>query len=473
MISTGFINAQNFIGESVQSLATERNNARLIVEDDNGDLHVAYYDNGIYYSFSDDNGMSWTFPVLVDEIGRNPSIAIDNNNVIHLVYKYGGINAYDIVHRTYNEGIWSEFDYVYHDVNFVSPVSRPVIAVDSDNNLHCVLQRSGYSSTPNSEIWYNKFTPGTGWETPVNVSNSYGASEYPTLTVDNNNNVYVFWKDSGENISSAKKVLYRKYTVGDGWDAGYTNISNTTGNGSYATMDPGVVTDIEGNIHLVWKDSQTGNREIFYKKCTGGVWDTEYTNISNTATASSHPTISTDSQGNLHVFWAEKIGGIYYEIVYKKYDKELETWSETTNISNTASVESEYPNTPKTINNSLSVVWTEGDNSPFSVMYYGEQLPVSIDEFNNKNYSCNIFPNPTSGIFTVDMLSAVKKGENLPAGQGGNLLIEITNNSGQIIRQYSIINNHFKIDLSQYSKGIYFVKIQTNNTIKTHKIVIQ
>jgi len=395
-LSTGFVSAQNIIGESTQSTATERNNARLIVEDNNGNLHVAYYDNGIYYSFSDDAGTNWSLPILVDDIGRNPSLAVDNYNNLHLVYKYGGINAYDIVHRVYNEGIWSESDYVYHDANFISPVSRPVLAIDADNNLHCVWQRAGYGSTPNSEIWYNKFTTETAWETPVNISDSYGASEYPTLTIDNNNNIYAFWKDSGEDIGNDKMVLYRKFTVGIGWDADYTNISNTSGNGSYATMDPCAVTDIDGNIHLVWKDSQTGNREILYKKCTGGVWDIDYTNISNTAQASAHPSISTDNQGNLHVFWAEKIGGIYYEIAYSKYDVELETWSELENISNTASVESEHPNTPNHIGNSLSVIWTEGDASPFSVMYYGELFPLTNapKRMPNAIYHFNNYPKP-------------------------------------------------------------------------------
>lgn len=466
-LCSGFADAQNIIGESTQSTATERNNARLIVEDNNGDLHVVYYDNGIYHSFSEDAGANWTLPEIVDAMGRNPSIAIDSDNTVHLVYKYGGTNAYDIVHRTLINGTWSEFDYVYHDANLTAPVSRPVIAVDSENDLHCVWQRSGYSSVPNSEIWYNEYTQGTGWETPVNISDSYGASEYPTLTIDGSNNVYAFWKDSGEDIGNDKMVLCRKYTVDSGWDADYTNISNTTGNGSYATMDPCSVTDIDGNIHLVWKDSETGNREIFYKKCTDGIWDVDYTNISNSSEASAHPSISTDDEGNLHVFWAEKIGGVYYEIVYIKYDKILETWSGITNISNTGNVESEHPNSPARSSSFLSVIWTEGDASPFSVMYYGELLPVSIDEPDNKKYSINIFPNPTNGIFTVE-------GEDI-------LIVEVLTIEGQVIKQIStndaqsiIINNKSTIiNLSGQPKGVYLVKIQTGELIVVEKIVLK
>ena len=236
------------IAESSQSTATERNNARLIVEDQDGILHVVYYNNGIYYSQSNDNGQSWTYPpILITEIGRNPSIALDSNNLLHLVYKKGGIDAYDIVHRTYN-GNWSNEDIVHHDAS--TTVSRPVIAIDNENNLHCVWQRHGFSSTPNSEIWYKKYSSGSGWTGLTNISNSYGASEYPTLTIDSENNIYTFWKDSGENISNDKMVLFRKYTAGIGWDSNYTNVSNTTGNGSYATMDPCAIADSENNIHL-------------------------------------------------------------------------------------------------------------------------------------------------------------------------------------------------------------------------------
>ena len=450
-------NAQTTISESTQSSATERNNARLIVEDNSGNLHVVYYNNGIYYSFSNDAGISWSLPFLIDETGRNPSIAVDNNNILHLIYKLGGTNAYDIVHRTYTETAWSEFDYVYHDENFIAPVSRPVLAIDSENNLHCVFQKAGYSSTPNSEIWYNKYTEATGWGTSENISNSYGASEYPTLTIDNNNNIFVFWKDSGEDIENDKMVLFRKYSDGIGWDVDYTNISNTTGNGSYATMDPCAVTDIDGNIHLVWKDSEPGNREILYKKCTNGTWDVNYTNISNTSEASAHPSISIDAQGNLYVFWAEKTGDIYYEIAYKKYDAELENWSDLTNISNTETVESEYPNTPIFMHNSISAIWTEGDETPFSVKYFGQLLPVKIEE-KNKIDNVNLFPNPTSGIFTV-------KGENIQS-------IKITNLNGQLIRYYPINCNFYEVNIRNEAKSIYFVKIKTSNTNYSKKIVL-
>ncbi len=66
-----------------------------------------------------------------------------------------------------------------------------------------------------------------------------------------------------------------------------------------------------------------------------------------------------------------------------------------------------------------------------------------------KNELITIYPNPTTGIFTI-------QGKGIQS-------IQITNISGQIVKQLTINNEQFTIDLSNYSKGIYFIKIQIDN----------
>ena len=451
------------IAESSQSTATERNNARLIVEDQDEILHIVYYDNGIYHSSSYDNGQTWTNPpVLITTIGRNPSIALDGNNLLHLVYKKGGIDAYDIVHRTYN-GIWSEEDTVYQDV--ATTVSRPVIAIDNENNLHCVWQRHGFSSTPNSEIWYKKYSSDSGWTELTNISDTYGASEYPTLTIDNENNIYAFWKDSGENISNDKMVLFRKYTNGNGWDSNYTNVSNTSGNGSYATMDPCAIADSENNIHLVWKDSQSGTREIYYKKFANGVWDASPTNISNLSTASGRPSISVDAIDNLYVVWENKTDGVYYDIVYKKYEKNSNTWSDMFNVSDTNQCDSRYPICPLIKNNYLYTIWTEGENSPYSVMINpilmldadNNQLPLAVYQLQN-------YPNPFNPVTTIsyDLKGKVNSAKiniyNLKGQQIKTFILPTSINK----QQATVIWNGKNKTGEQISSGVYLYHLDIN-----------
>lgn len=75
--------------------------------------------------------------------------------------------------------------------------------------------------------------------------------------------------------------------------------------------------------------------------------------------------------------------------------------------------------------------------------------------------SIDIYPNPINGYFTI-RLKDVK-----------NTKIEIYNISGQLILQKSLIQNTIKIDLTDYSKGIYFVKVETDKKAIVRKIVYQ
>ncbi|MCD4792257.1 MAG: T9SS type A sorting domain-containing protein [Bacteroidales bacterium] len=90
----------------------------------------------------------------------------------------------------------------------------------------------------------------------------------------------------------------------------------------------------------------------------------------------------------------------------------------------------------------------------------------SITKVQSNVYS--IYPNPTTGIFTVDMLSAIKKGESIQ-------LVEIININGQIVYSYNDLKSsyEFQVDLSNHPKGIYFVKIQTTDFIKVEKIIVE
>lgn len=417
-----FALANTIIGSSTQPTATERCNARLILEDLAGTYHVVYYANGVYHTYNEDGTDIWSTPYMITSIARNPSIAIDSENQLHLVYKRGGISAYDIVQRVYSNEVWSGESLVH---NSSLQVSRPVLAIDSEDNLHCVWQRQGGGATPNSEIYYKKYTVGSGWGSAVCVSNSYGASEYPTLVLDSSNNVYVFWKDTGEIISSPKKVLMRKYTVGVGWDADYTVVATTSSDDDWATMDPCAVCDSDDNIHLFWADSRSGNKEIYYRELPGG----SLTNISNTSTRSARPSISIDAQDNLFVGWEEKIGGVYHDIVFKWYDNLSSVWSSSCNISNTPASDSRHPNYAIEKKSSLISIWTEGANPNCQIMFNRTEY-VSIETEDicfpvTVNYLEQNCPNPFNSITVI--------GLNLPI-TGDILNLRIYDTSGRLIR---------------------------------------
>ena len=89
---------------------------------------------------------------------------------------------------------------------------------------------------------------------------------------------------------------------------------------------------------------------------------------------------------------------------------------------------------------------------------------VSIKETKLQESTYNIYPNPANNKITI--------------AHSGNLaeeaIISIFDIKGEQIMYNKFQNqNRFEMDVSTLTKGIYFVKIQTNSGIKSKKLVIQ
>lgn len=88
-------------------------------------------------------------------------------------------------------------------------------------------------------------------------------------------------------------------------------------------------------------------------------------------------------------------------------------------------------------------------------------FPTSIIN-NNIITDFSIFPNPNNGSFTINV------------GSFENVTIEVYNISGQLILKETVLKSITPINLKENSKGIYFIKIKTDNkAIIVSKIVCQ
>jgi len=89
-------------------------------------------------------------------------------------------------------------------------------------------------------------------------------------------------------------------------------------------------------------------------------------------------------------------------------------------------------------------------------------MPNSIENFKSKNI--NIYPNPTSGKFTI----------NTPNFSEKYLSVKICDFSGKIIIDQKLTHSDFnEIDLSDCNKGIYFIQILNANKSYSSKLIIQ
>lgn len=93
-------------------------------------------------------------------------------------------------------------------------------------------------------------------------------------------------------------------------------------------------------------------------------------------------------------------------------------------------------------------------------MIIDSNLITSISLMTPYEENIRVFPNPNNGNFIIDL------------GSAKNATIEIYSISGQLILKKSI-KNITKFDLMDYSKGIYFIRAETENKVTIQKISYQ
>jgi len=91
--------------------------------------------------------------------------------------------------------------------------------------------------------------------------------------------------------------------------------------------------------------------------------------------------------------------------------------------------------------------------------YAVSRLTTAINSFSNKS-QVKIYPNPVQGVLHID----------IPGKTGAYEVFDIT---GKSLLQKVIHENNASIDVSEFKKGIYFVKVQSENQMFTGKFVKQ
>ena len=86
----------------------------------------------------------------------------------------------------------------------------------------------------------------------------------------------------------------------------------------------------------------------------------------------------------------------------------------------------------------------------------GTQIANSVEEIGNE---FSVFPNPSDGSFAINM----KNGESI-------LQLEVFDVSGKRIFSSMPYSSSSSVDLSGFAKGIYFLKIRTNNNSRVIRL---
>lgn len=211
---------------------------------------------------------------------------------------------------------------------------------------------------------------GATFSAPQNVSLSPSAESTKSRITSSGSNVYVAWE---ENAASASEIFMAS-SADSGVSFGTpTNMSQTTGFSSIS-----VALDADSSkVWLVWSDRSLGNDEVFYRRSTdAGATFSAAENLSSTSSGSS--TSYVKGKGNqVWVAWTDPNPASTLPDVYVRGSSDGgATFSDTLNISNSATVNSNQPRIGLT-DLAVSLFW--GEPASFREVYYSyQELTVSV-----------------------------------------------------------------------------------------------
>jgi hypothetical protein len=244
------------------------------------------------------------------------AIAVDSNNHLHVVWQDNTTGDYEIYYKKSTDA--GESWIAEKRITWTSGDSEePAIAVDSYNHLHLVFYDDRLG---NSEIYYKKSTNGgASWLKAKRLTWNSGSSVVPAIAMDSSNAIYVVWSDDSR---GNYEIYYKKSTNGG---ASWLKAKRLTWNSGYS-YHPSIAVDTNNNVHLFWQDNTLGNYNIYYKKSTNGgaTWTGKRITWSKWAR---RPDIAIDSNNHIHVVWLANVVDSLVEIFYKKSTNGGATWT--------------------------------------------------------------------------------------------------------------------------------------------------
>lgn len=234
----------------------------------NGDLIVVYLkqlssndlDTDPFYRKSTNGGETWSAPASIFSSltsSRQVDVVFDNSNRAHAVWTEG------------NNQLWYARDNAWASNGARQPfasaqilIESPKLAVGPNGVLHLVWFQANINNE--NVLYSNSADGGENWSSPVNISNSMGASQSPALTIDSSNRVHVVWE---EQVGGTEyKINYSRRGTNGVWSApvGISDVVTTL----TSAREPKVM--IRGNSVIVtFEDrSATNQQSLYYLECS-------------------------------------------------------------------------------------------------------------------------------------------------------------------------------------------------------------
>lgn len=406
----------------------------------NGEVYVAFRDNANAQKCTvmKFDGSNWVAVgnagFTPDKISEAPSIAISSIGEIYVAFKdYDKFDRASLMKfdgSNWNYSGLAGFSNVTADfIDLTMKQDTPVIAYQK-NNGGVVVQKFNGSSYD----FYGSTT---------NVS--YGDANYIDIEVDNNNQLLV----AHRNILAFTQFATVRRWDGNSW-SDEANPNFSTGDIAFTTL---TIDKSTNTPYVAFADKSSGNNgNLVVMNSDGTTWQT-VGNPMDTVLGRVDDMEIRFFNGQPYVAFLEYQGGNTASAI--TYNGTKWEYIGSRGFSPTNSDKLKMAIDEK--NGKMYVVFSE--SGYISVMTFDLGMPSSI--FENQDIThVNAYPNPSKGKYKITSKGQIEK-------------ITVYNQLGEVVFNDIIKNKETTIDLSSFIDGVYFAKIEKQDSIETIKIIKQ
>ena len=112
------------------------------------------------------------------------------------------------------------------------------------------------------------------------------------------------------------------------------------------------------------------------------------------------------------------------------------------------------------VTTSYSVTGTDGSGCKGTAVVIVAVDPcLGVQNINGSSSKVSVYPNPNSGVFTVELVNGVNK------------TIEVVDVTGRVVLSNTTANNTTDVNISTLANGVYYVKVKSENVSEVIKVV--
>jgi hypothetical protein len=291
--------------EPPTDLATAYNTQRKIVRTPDGTLFAAVTVNAsgtpqVRVLRSPDGG-AWTAlpaPSAGDGWSDRSTLALDSRGHIHLAWTEPTVPDRQVFYARFDGSSWTPSEQLSSSPGYAG---FPSIAVDASDRAHVVWY--GFDGTF-YQVYYRRLEP-VGWTEERALTHEAVDATNPAIALGPDHSVHIAWFRAHRD-ETYNEVAYL-HLSGD-----EVRETATISSPAINSLDPSLVVDRGGVVHVVWTAFLGGVSRIQYVR-RDGTWSAP-AEVSPAGMGGRHATLAVDLAARLYVAWEGLDGQIYVQL---------------------------------------------------------------------------------------------------------------------------------------------------------------